>query len=197
VVDLCILYNDRCWYSNWIFDTTNDIVKIVLKKYNTPKYTIHLIHINKLTIKTNKMKKAIFTFGLMLMATLAINIQAQGQPNLGGAELKFEKEVHDYGKIEQHGNGECEFVFTNTGNEPLIISKAKGSCGCTVPVWPKDPIAPGASSSIKVKYDTKRIGLINKTITITSNASNAPNAVIRIKGEILNPAAATTPASGN
>ncbi len=143
------------------------------------------------------MKKAIFTFGLMLMATLAMNIKAQDLPNLGGAELKFDKELHDYGKIEQHGNGECEFVFTNTGNEPLIIKNAKGSCGCTVPVWPKDPIAPGASSSIKVKYDTKRIGLINKTITIMSNASNAPNAVLRIKGEVLNPAAGTRPATEN
>ncbi len=146
------------------------------------------------------MKKAIFTFGLMLMATLAININAQAPASspapavkTSKAKMEFEKEVHDYGKIEQNANGECEFVFTNTGTEPLIITKAKGSCGCTVPVWPKEPIAPGASSSIKVKYATNRIGLINKTVTITSNASNAPNKVIRIKGEVLNPAAGATP----
>jgi len=144
------------------------------------------------------MKKAIFTFGLMLMATLAININAQTTPTAAAtktsnAKMEFEKEVHDYGKIEQNANGECEFVFTNTGTEPLVITKAKGSCGCTVPVWPKEPIAPGASSSIKVKYATNRIGLINKTVTITSNASNAPNKVIRIKGEVLNPAAGASP----
>jgi hypothetical protein len=136
------------------------------------------------------MKKAIFTFGLMLMATLAFNVNAQ-DVKIGGAEITFKNEVHDYGKIEQHANGECEFVFTNTGTAPLTIENAKGSCGCTVPEWPKAPIAPGASASIKVKYDTKRIGLINKSVTITSNASNSPNAVVRIKGEVLNPEEAT------
>ena len=138
------------------------------------------------------MKKAIFTFGLMLMATLAFNVNAQ-EATIGGAEITFEKEVHDYGKIEQHANGECEFVFKNTGTVPLTIENAKGSCGCTVPEWPKTPIAPVDSASIKVKYDTKRIGLINKSVTITSNASNSPNAVVRIKGEVLNPVTEATP----
>lgn len=137
------------------------------------------------------MKKAIFTFGLMLMAALAFNVKAQGA--IGGAEITFDKEVHDYGKMEQHANGECEFVFKNTGTAPLIIENAKGSCGCTVPEWPREPIAPGASASLKVKYDTKRIGLINKSVTVTSNATNSPNAVVRIKGEILNPATEATP----
>lgn len=142
------------------------------------------------------MKKAIFTFGLMLMAAFAINVLAQDQPKIGGgAEMTFEKEVHDYGQIEQHANGESEFVFKNTGTEPLVIENAKGSCGCTVPEWPREPIAPGASASIKVKYDTKRIGLINKTVTINSNATNVSNgvSVLRIKGEVLNPATEATP----
>ena len=77
-----------------------------------------------------------------------------------------------------------EFKFTNTGTEPLIISNAKGSCGCTVPSWPKTPIKPGESAAIKVKYDSKRIGPINKSVTISSNASNEPTKVIRIKGMI-------------
>ena len=139
------------------------------------------------------MKKAIFTFGLMLMAAFAINVNAQDAPKIGGAEITFTKEFHDYGKMEQHGNGECEFIFKNTGTAPLIIENAKGSCGCTVPEWPREPIAPGASGTLKVKYDTKRIGLINKSVTITSNATNSPNAVVRIKGEILNPATEATP----
>ena len=61
----------------------------------------------------------------------------------------------------------CEFVFTNIGKEPLIISKAKGSCGCTVPEWPKEPIMSGETGVIKVNYDEKRIGSFNKSITIT------------------------------
>jgi hypothetical protein len=146
------------------------------------------------------MKKAIFTFGLLVAAALTINVSAQvgatgtsTAPAIAGPEVSFEKEVHDYGKIEQHGDGTCEFKYTNTGSQPLIISNAKGSCGCTVPDWSREPLAPGESTVIKVKYDTKRIGLINKTVTITSNATNAPNSVIRIKGEVLNPAAGATP----
>lgn len=139
------------------------------------------------------MKKAILTFGMMLMAVVAFNVNAQEvTPAIGGAEISFESEVHDYGVIQQHGNGEYDFVFTNTGTEPLIISNAKGSCGCTVPTWPREPIAPGASSVIKVKYDTKRIGLINKSVTITSNAET-PTKIIRIKGEVKAPAEGATP----
>ena len=100
-------------------------------------------------------------------------------------EISFEKEIHDFGTFEQHGDGNYEFKFTNTGDAPLIISNAKGSCGCTVPVWPKEPIAPGASNVIKVKYDTKRIGAFNKSVTITSNSVTNPTQVIRIKGKTL------------
>ena len=100
-------------------------------------------------------------------------------------EISFEKDIHDFGTFEQHGNGLYEFKFTNTGDAPLIISNSKGSCGCTVPIWPKAPIAPGASDVIKVKYDTKRIGAFNKSVTITSNAKTEATKVIRIKGKTL------------
>jgi len=138
------------------------------------------------------MKKAILTFGMMLLAVMAFNVSAQDAVQVGGAEISFEKEVHDYGVMEQNGNGQCEFVFTNTGTEPLLITNARGSCGCTVPEWPREPIAPGASSAIKVKYDTKRIGLINKSVTITSNGETSTK-IIRIKGEVKAPAAGATP----
>ncbi|MDG1849964.1 MAG: DUF1573 domain-containing protein [Flavobacteriales bacterium] len=100
-------------------------------------------------------------------------------------EISFEKEIHDFGTFDQYGDGAYEFSFTNSGDAPLIISNAKGSCGCTVPVWPKEPIAPGQSHVIKVKYDTKRIGAFNKSVTISSNAITAPTKVIRIKGKTL------------
>ena len=109
---------------------------------------------------------------------------------VAGPQIDFERIEHDYGTIDQGANGKTEFVFTNTGTEPLIISKAKGSCGCTVPTWPKEPIKPGESSVIKVKYDTTRLGTINKSVTITSNAAT-PTKVIRIKGKII--AAQTSP----
>ncbi len=106
-----------------------------------------------------------------------------------GAQITFEKTVHDYGTIVQDANGNCEFVFKNTGNEPLIISGAKGSCGCTVPEWSKEPIAPGQSGSIKVKYDTKRIGKFSKTVTVTSNAVNGTNGTmtLTIQGNVEAP----------
>jgi len=103
----------------------------------------------------------------------------------GGPEISVDKEVHDYGTIKQGANGTCEFALTNTGSEPLIISRAKGSCGCTVPEWPKEPIMPGESSVMTVRYDTKRVGAINKSVTITSNAVTNPTTVVRIKGKVL------------
>ena len=103
---------------------------------------------------------------------------------VAGPQIEFDRTEHDYGEIEQGGDGKTEFVFTNTGTEPLIISKAKGSCGCTVPEWPKEPIAPGAKASIKVKYDTKRVGPISKSVTITSNSVDQSTALLKIKGSV-------------
>lgn len=128
------------------------------------------------------MKKLFLSFSLLFVASLAIDtVSAQIDK---GAKIEFSKEVHDYGNIKYDGDPYCSFEFKNTGNEPLIISNAKGSCGCTVPEWPKEPIAPGAKGAIRVKYDTKRPGPINKSVTITSNAVNSPDMIIRIKGEV-------------
>lgn len=95
--------------------------------------------------------------------------------------FEFERKIVDYGAIEKGSEGVYDFKFKNIGKSPLIISNVKGSCGCTVPSAPKEPIMPGASGVIKVKYDTNRVGPISKTITITSNASE-PKKVIRVKG---------------
>lgn len=128
------------------------------------------------------MKTLALSLGLLFLGTVAFTSNVNAQ--VAGAEVSFDKEVHDYGTVKQGGNGECEFKFTNTGTEPLIISDAKGSCGCTVPEWPKTPIKPGETASIKVKYDTKRVGPINKTVTVTSNATTEPTKTLRIKGTV-------------
>ena len=128
------------------------------------------------------MKKLILTFCLLFVAAATTNkVSAQIEK---GAKIEFMKETHDYGSIKYDADPYCTFEFKNTGNEPLIISNAKGSCGCTVPEWSKEPIAPGAAGSIRVKYDTKRPGPINKSVTIDSNAINEPSKIIRIKGEV-------------
>ena len=136
------------------------------------------------------MKKVLFTIALVAVAILGFNFNsvAQDTPIAGeivsGPQISIDKIVHDYGTIEQGANGECIFTITNTGNEPLVISLCKGSCGCTVPTCPKEPIAAGATATITVRYDTKRVGPINKSVTITSNATNEPRKVVRIKGKI-------------
>ena len=127
--------------------------------------------------------KKLFILSILFIGALAMNVNAQAEVQ-SGAKIEFTKEVHDYGKIKYNGDPYCNFEFKNTGDQPLIISNSKGSCGCTVPTWPKEPIAPGATGSIKVKYDTKRPGPISKSVTITSNAVNASTKVLRIKGEV-------------
>ena len=103
--------------------------------------------------------------------------------NPNAAEMTFDMETHDYGTIKQGAYGTYEFKFTNTGNEPLIISTARGSCGCTVPTYPKEPIMKGQTSVIKVSYDTKRVGPFTKTVTIESNAKTNPK-MLTIKGVV-------------
>ena len=116
---------------------------------------------------------------------MGVVASAQDTKPASSAEITFEREIYDYGTIDYGSDGSYAFKFTNTGKDPLVITNATGSCGCTVPSWPKEPIAPGASAEITVKYDTKRPGAINKSVTITSNAVNTPTKVIRIKGNVL------------
>ena len=101
--------------------------------------------------------------------------------SLYSQEFKFEQETIDYGKIEKASEGARVFVFTNVGNQPLIIETIKSSCGCTVPKKPEAPIMPGEKGEIKVSYDTKRVGGFSKSITISSNAK-IPRKIIKIKG---------------
>ncbi|HLU87796.1 MAG TPA: DUF1573 domain-containing protein [Taishania sp.] len=129
------------------------------------------------------MKKLLFSMALAVVAAFTTG-SVVAQEVAGGAKIEFKKDTHDYGDIKYGADGTCTFEFKNTGNAPLIISDAKGSCGCTVPEWPKEPINPGKTGTITVKYDTKRPGAINKSVTITSNASNEPTKILRIKGNV-------------
>lgn len=139
------------------------------------------------------MKKLLFTFSIIGSFLFGMNTLLAQAPVESGAQIKFETETFDYGTIDQYADGGCEFVFTNTGNAPLVISAAKGSCGCTVPTWPKEPIAPGETGKIKVHYDTKRVGKFGKSVTLQSNAIESPTKTIRIKGEVLAKENATAP----
>ncbi len=122
-----------------------------------------------------------------------------GQRKTDGPQITFAKELIDehgvaaynYGTIVQYSDGKCEVRIYNTGNRPLVLSKVKSSCGCTVPNWPRQPILPGKSAVISVKYNTRKIGSFNKSITIESNAPRSVSC--RIKGKVISEAEASMP----
>ena len=124
---------------------------------------------------------------VMLVLALAFTSYAQGNNdvdgNTDGPIMTFENLVVDYGEIEQHAEPLRKAKFTNTGTAPLVIKNARGSCGCTVPTYPQEPIMPGQSAEIEIRYDTKRVGRINKTVTITTNAPGDA-IVLKVVGNI-------------
>ncbi|MCD6013651.1 MAG: hypothetical protein K0Q79_3513 [Flavipsychrobacter sp.] len=155
------------------------------------------------------MKKVFLTlYCLAITGIVTVNAQAPAnqQPNApvpaGGAPMaapapaaaptpdpdagvfKFKEETHDYGEVLEGPLAECEFTFKNTGKKPIVITEAHGSCGCTVPKWPTEPILPGKTGTIRVSYNTQgRQGPIMKDITINSNAKQQPM-VLHIRGNV-------------
>ncbi len=125
---------------------------------------------------------------LLFIGCISFSLNAQEKSVVTKADpnapkFKFETKDVDYGTIEQHADGLRLLKFTNVGKSPLIIASAKSSCGCTVPSIPKEPIMPGESGEIAVKYDTNRVGQIAKSITITSNADR-PKIIIPVRGTV-------------
>lgn len=118
---------------------------------------------------------------ILFVGLIGFSVNAQEKV----AKIEFKTEVIDYGTIEKGADGVRVFEFTNTGNAPLIITKVKSSCGCTIPSKPKGPILPGETGEISVKYDTNRVMPIRKTITVSTNAANAPTIALKIKGLVV------------
>ncbi|MCS6981925.1 MAG: DUF1573 domain-containing protein [Flavobacteriales bacterium] len=122
--------------------------------------------------------KKIFFIGIAIVW----GVGSFAQPKLTAPDFTV-----DYGEVEFGGNGERVFKFKNEGKDPLLITNAQGSCGCTVPDWPRDPIMPGQEGTIKIKYDTRRAGPINKQVTITTNEPEGSNThVVKVKGLVKN-----------
>ena len=159
------------------------------------------------------MKKILFLATLAIFSVTAVNAQkskakkatkavaakVETTPKaatIDGAGMLFDSETIDYGTIPADSDGNRKFEFVNNGNKPLIISNTQGSCGCTVPTTPKDPIAPGARGFIGVHYATDRAGqAFTKTVTVTSNAVGQETKVLTIKGNVLPRATPATPAT--
>ena len=113
------------------------------------------------------------------------------QPAGPKTSIQFPVIAHDFGKVKQNSENKHVFKFTNTGKEPLLISDAKGSCGCTVPEYPKEPIAPGATGEIKVVYKPgSQQGNQTKTVTVTAN-TDPPQTLLNISADVqVDPSAA-------
>ncbi len=111
--------------------------------------------------------------------------ERDGKIKMGGAKMKFEKMEHDFGTINEGDVVETVFKFTNNGKSELIITSAKATCGCTVPEWPKEPIMPGKSGEIKVKFNSKRKpNLQQKVVTLVTNTDEGKE-IIRIKAMVI------------
>ncbi len=112
------------------------------------------------------------------------NPLAQNTPPTGPTTaIKFQSEVHDFGNVDAETENKYSFEFKNTGTEPLTISNARGSCGCTVPNWPKEPIMPGKTGMIDVIFRPTKAQAgkaQEKTVTVTAN-TNPTNTIVKIK----------------
>ena len=121
-------------------------------------------------------------FKISMLFAFIMCFYLNAQENI--AQVEFETKMIDYGDIEFNSDGKRVFKFENIGTAPLIFNRISSSCGCTVPKRPKKPIQPGESGEIEVEYDTKRVGIFMKAVTINSNAKTA-NIILRIKGKVL------------
>lgn len=141
------------------------------------------------------MKKYIISL-LCIAATTGAYAQDKKEVDNEAGKFSFVEETHDYGTVPEGPVADCDFVFTNTGKRPIVITNAQGSCGCTVPEWPRQPIKPGEKGTIHVKYTTQgHQGPISKEVTITSDAQQSTT-VLHIRGTVspkpAEPAPATT-----
>jgi len=124
--------------------------------------------------------------GLVILLTFIFSVLASNATNIEAAandSIFFETLEYDYGTIKKGSEGICEFVFTNKGESPLILNNVRASCGCTVPQWTREPVAPGEKGVIKVKYNTNITGAFNKSVIVISNAANRMVTLV-IKGKV-------------
>jgi hypothetical protein len=135
----------------------------------------------------DKPEKAVnATVGQEKMDPARAEAQAPAGPT---TTMTFEVYDHDFGTLDEGDVVTHVFTFTNAGDEPLIIDNCKGSCGCTVPQWPKEPIAPGATGDIEVKFNSKG-KKNNQTKRVTINANTDPAQTILTIRAFVNPAEA-------
>ncbi len=153
------------------------------------------MHLNNQTIILFNTMKTIFSLFVALFVFVSVGHAQKGV-------AKFSKETHDFGKVEQGKPVTYKFEFKNTGTDPLVISDAQASCGCTKPTFSREPIMPGQTGTVSATFNAASAGPFNKSVTVTTNAEVAQTVLI-LKGEVVAaketataavPAPAVTPA---
>ncbi len=138
------------------------------------------------------MKRILFIVAIMMIAGMAFSQenakQGKNEPEKveKRSSILFDKLVHDFGTMEKGGDASCVFTFKNVTKKPVTLTNVKTSCGCTAADWPKEPIAKKKKGSIKVKYDSNRIGKFTKTIKVFIEGEENP-IQLEIKGTIVSP----------
>ena len=139
--------------------------------------------------------KSIVMLSVIFITAMGAIAQPSAINNENGPQFKWEKTVYEFGEIAQAIPATAEYKFTNSGNEPIIITQVKKTCGCTVPTWPSSPIMPGEEATIKATYNGKSPGSFTKTITVVSNVSEN-STYLQLKGTVI-PAEANTQSDGS
>lgn len=120
----------------------------------------------------------------LMTGTTGCNQTPEDSAKVHGEEIWFQEVLHDYGQIEEDSDGTWSFAFKNLGDEAIVINRVRSTCGCTIPDWPQEPIEPGASGEIAVKYNTATTGTFMKSVMVYSTAVNSP-VKLQIKGKVV------------
>jgi hypothetical protein len=121
---------------------------------------------------------------VLLTGSAGCDRTPEEKAKVSGQEIWFEELMHDYGQIEEDSDATWSFAFKNLGDESIVINRVRSTCGCTVPAWPHEPIEPGASGEITVKYNTATTGTFLKSVVVYSSAANSP-IKLQIKGKVV------------
>jgi hypothetical protein len=127
---------------------------------------------------------ATFAFLVLAICIAGCKDTPEEKAKQHGQEIWFEEYMHDYGQIEQDSDGTWTFLFKNLGEDAVVINRVRSTCGCTVPEWPREPVEPGDSGRITVKYNTALTGTFLKSVSVYSTAANSP-VKLQIKGKVV------------
>ena len=137
----------------------------------------------RIQVRQTQMHSVLMTGMALLMLSSCVQ-KNEKQAKNAGQEIYFSETTFDYGEIEQGSDGIYTISFKNIGKDAIIINNVRSSCGCTVPSWPRQPVEPGGSGEIEVKYNTALTGSFMKSVTVYSTAGNSP-VKLTVKGKVI------------